>query len=341
MRKRVLTLWDGSVFLALVVLMGCLIAAVAAYHHIYMKTPDYAVAQVIRAAHSGDIETFSQHVDEEALSGQFFDALVSHTSDSTDEAFLLNLVRSPLRSSFVTTADLYLDWTLTGNTDNDEYKKTGDNLQRTLKSAGLSIPLAGWHLDSADWGQGKTVKLYLYNDRLGATVPCTVTLEQTPSQTWMITGLADPAAFLNDLREVMKQELDEYNEPTQKKIDAIMTVRNVSSKIVSGQGRTFLRLSYTPVFRKDRSDIAAIKAVYTLRRDSDKAVLYTSPLRLSTSAEKRTHESQFLLNPLIPSQYSLIRSQNLEGMTGELHITAITLNDGTSFSLADTLPDGQ
>ena len=162
MRKRVLTLWDGSVFLALVVLMGCLIAAVAAYHHIYMKTPDYAVAQVIRAAHSGDIETFSQHVDEEALSGQFFDALVSHTSDSTDEAFLLNLVRSPLRSSFVTTADLYLDWTLTGNTDNDEYKKTGDNLQRTLKSAGLSIPLAGWHLDSADWSQGKTVKLYLY-----------------------------------------------------------------------------------------------------------------------------------------------------------------------------------
>lgn len=217
MRKRVLTLWDGSVFLALVVLMGCLIAAVAAYHHIYMKTPDYAVAQIIRAAHSGDIETFSQHVDEEALSGQFFDALVSHTSDSTDEAFLLNLVRSPLRSSFVTTADLYLDWTLTGNTDNDEYKKTGDNLQRTLKSAGLSIPLAGWHLDSADWSQGKTVKLYLYNDRLGATVPCTVTLEQTPSQTWMITGLADPAAFLNDLRDVMKQELDEYNEPTQKK----------------------------------------------------------------------------------------------------------------------------
>lgn len=253
----------------------------------------------------------------------------------------MNLVRSPLRSSFVTTADLYLDWTLTGNTDNDEYKKTGDNLQRTLKSAGLSIPLAGWHLDSADWSQGKTVKLYLYNDRLGATVPCTVTLEQTPSQTWIITGLADPAAFLNDLREVMKQELDEYNEPTQKKIDAIMTVRNVSSKIVSGQGRTFLRLSYTPVFRKDRSDIAAIKAVYTLRRDSDKAVLYTSPLRLSTSAEKRTHESQFLLNPLIPSQYSLIRSQNLDGMTGELHITAITLNDGTSFSLADTLPDGQ
>ena len=341
MRRRVLTLWDGKVFLALVVLMGCIIAAVSSYQHIYMKTPDYAVSQVIRAVRAGDTETVNRHVDEGALSGQFFDALVSHTSDSTDESFLLNIIRSPLRASFITTANLYLNWGLAGNTDNDEYQKTETNLRRTLKSAGLSVPLAGWHLNGADWSHDNTVKLYLYNDRLGATIPCTVTLEQTPSHTWMITGLADPEAFLNDLREVMKQELTEYNQPTQKKIDAIMTVRNVSSKIVSGQGRTFLRLSYTPVFRKDRTDIAAVKAVYTLRRDSDKVVLYTSPLRLSTSAEKRTYESQFLLNPLIPSQYNLIRSQTLDGMTGELHITAITLKDGTSFSLADTLPDGQ
>lgn len=293
MRKRVLTLWDGKVFLALVVLMGCILAGIASYQHVYMKTPDYAVSQVIRAARDGDMETFSRHVDEGALSGQFFDALVSHTSDSTDEFFLLNIIRSPLRASFITTADLYLNWTLAGSTDNDEYQKTADNLQRTLKSAGLVVPLAGWHLDGADWSHDNTVKLYLYNDRLGATVPCTVTLEQTPPQTWMITG----------------------------------------------QGRTFLRLSYTPVFRKDRNDIASVKAVYTLRRDSDKAVLYTSPLRLSTSAEKRTHESQFLLNPLIPSQYSLIRSQTLDGMTSELHLTAITLKDGTELALADTLPE--
>lgn len=339
MRKRVLTLWDGKVFLALVVLMGCILAGIASYQHVYMKTPDYAVSQVIRAARDGDMETFSRHVDEGALSGQFFDALVSHTSDSTDEFFLLNIIRSPLRASFITTADLYLNWTLAGSTDNDEYQKTADNLQRTLKSAGLAVPLAGWHLDGADWSHDNTVKLYLYNDRLGATVPCTVTLEQTPSQTWMITGLADPEAFLNDLRDVMKKELAAYNKPVQQKIDAIMTVRDVSSKIVTGQGRTFLRLSYTPIFRKDRNDIASVKAVYTLRRDSDKAVLYTSPLRLSTSAEKRTHESQFLLNPLIPSQYSLIRSQTLDGMTSELHLTAITLKDGTELALADTLPE--
>lgn len=87
MRKRVLTLWDGKVFLALVVLMGCILAGITSYQHVYMKTPDYAVSQVIRAARDGDMETFSRHVDEGALSGQFFDALVSHTSDSTDESF--------------------------------------------------------------------------------------------------------------------------------------------------------------------------------------------------------------------------------------------------------------
>ena len=203
MRKRVLTLWDGKVFLALVVLMGCILAGIASYQHVYMKTPDYAVSQVIRAARDGDMETFSRHVDEGALSGQFFDALVSHTSDSTDEFFLLNIIRSPLRASFITTADLYLNWTLAGSTDNDEYQKTADNLQRTLKSAGLAVPLAGWHLDGADWSHDNTVKLYLYNDRLGATVPCTVTLEQTPSQTWMITGLADPEAFCRKTKKTV------------------------------------------------------------------------------------------------------------------------------------------
>lgn len=53
---------------------------------------------------------------------------------------MLNIIRSPLRASFITTADLYLNWTLAGNTDNDEYQKTADNLQRTLKSAGLAVP---------------------------------------------------------------------------------------------------------------------------------------------------------------------------------------------------------
>ena len=215
---------------------------------------------------------------------------MSHTSDSTDEFFLLNIIRSPLRASFITTADLYLNWTLAGSTDNDEYQKTADNLQRTLKSAGLAVPLAGWHLDGADWSHDNTVNLYL------------------------------------------------YNKPVQQKIDAIMTVRDVSSKIVTGQGRTFLRLSYTPVFRKDRNDIASVKAVYTLRRDSDKAVLYTSPLRLSTSAERSTYESQFLLNPLIPSQYALIRSANIDDTTSILEVTAITLKDGTELAIENDLP---
>lgn len=341
MRRKALTLWDGKVFLALVILLACIVTAAASYRHIYMKTPDYAASQVSRAVRSGDLETFSKDVDEDALSGQFFDALVSHTSDSTDPSFLLNLVRSPMRVSFVTAAATYINWTLTGNTNNDEYSKLENSLQRTLKSAGLPIPLSGWHLDSADWSCGNTVKLYLYNDKLKTTVPCTVTLEQSPSGKWRITGFADPAAFINDLREAMKKNLDAYNKPVQDKIDAVMTVRDVSSQIVSGQGKTFLRLRYTPLFRQERSDIVSIKAVYTLYRDSDKAVLYTSPLRLSTSSAKSTHEAQFLLNPLIPSQYQLIRSQDLDNTTSSLRITSLTLKDGTSFSLADTLPDGQ
>lgn len=136
----------------------------------------------------------------------------------------------------------------------------------------------------------------------------------------------------------MNHELDVYNKPVRQKIDAIVTLQDVSAKLVSDQDKTFLRLSYTPIFHQDREQIATIKAIYTLHRSSDNAVLYTSPLRLSTSAARSTYESQFLLNPLIPSQYALIRSANIDDTTSTLEITAITLKDGTELALEKDLP---
>ena len=38
MRKRVLTLWDGKVVLALLILAGCIITAFSAYRQIYVKS---------------------------------------------------------------------------------------------------------------------------------------------------------------------------------------------------------------------------------------------------------------------------------------------------------------
>lgn len=340
MRKRVLTLWDGKVFLALLILAGCMITAIAAYRQVYVKMPDYAAKQIIRSVQDGDVETFNRYVDQDALTGQFFDALILHTTAREDQSLVLSVIHSPLRSAFVTTADLYITWTLAGNTDNDQYGTAATSIRNTLKSAGLSIPLAGWHIDSADWSHDNTITFNLYNEQLDAVVPCTVTMEKTPSDTWRVTGLADAKGFIRDLQSVMNRELDAYNKPVRQKIDAVLTIQDVSAKLVSDQDKTFLRLSYTPVFHQDREQIAAIKAVYTLRRNSDKAILYTSPLRLSTSLERRTYESQFLLNPLIPSQYALISSANIDDASSSLEITSITLKDGTELTVANDLPQG-
>ena len=338
MRKRVLTLWDGKVVLALLILAGCIITAFSAYRQIYVKMPDYAAKQIIRSVQAGDVETFNLYVDQEALTGQFFDALILHKTAREDQSLVLSVIHSPLRSAFVSAADLYITWTLAGNTDNDQYNTVAASLRNTLKSAGLSIPISGWHIDSADWSQDNTITFNLYNEQLDATVPCTVTMEKTPSDTWRITGLSDAKGFINDLQAVMNHELDVYNKPVRQKIDAIVTLQDVSAKLVSDQDKSFLRLSYTPIFHQDREQIATIKAIYTLHRSSDNAVLYTSPLRLSTSAARSTYESQFLLNPLIPSQYALIRSANIDDTTSTLEITAITLKDGTELALEKDLP---
>ena len=225
MRKRVLTLWDGKVVLALLILAGCIITAFSAYRQIYVKMPDYAAKQIIRSVQAGDVETFNLYVDQEALTGQFFDALILHKTAREDQSLVLSVIHSPLRSAFVSAADLYITWTLAGNTDNDQYNTVAASLRNTLKSAGLSIPISGWHIDSADWSQDNTITFNLYNEQLDATVPCTVTMEKTPSDTWRITGLSDAKGFINDLQAVMNHELDVYNKPVRQKIDAIVTFK--------------------------------------------------------------------------------------------------------------------
>lgn len=346
MRRNVISLWDGKVFLAAAVLYFCLLAAQVNYQEVYKRTPDYSVSCMLQAISQQDAETLSQYVDEASLTGQFFDALASHTSDSTDETFLLKLIRSPMRATFVNDMTTFLTWTLEGSQDSQEYQKLQTRLEGTLKHAGLPLPLSGWHVESADWSRAgaqsgeKTITLHLYNDRLQLSVPCTVTLVKTGSKTWRITSLDNPAGFLRDLRQALDDKLEAYNQPLQAKIDAVMTVSDVSSTLVTANGQArFLRLSYTPSIKGDRSDITSVKAQYTLHRDRDDAVLFTSPIRLSTAAEKRTHQSQFRLNPLIPSQAAIINQGNLDGLTTTLHITAITFTDGSEIAIADKLPE--
>ena len=141
MRKRVLTLWDGKVVLALLILAGCIITAFSAYRQIYVKMPDYAAKQIIRSVQDGDVETFSRYVAQEALTGQFFDALILHKTAREDQSLVLSVIHSPLRSAFVSAADLYITWTLAGNTDNEQYNTVATSLRNTLKSAGLSLSL--------------------------------------------------------------------------------------------------------------------------------------------------------------------------------------------------------
>ena len=184
------------------------------------------------------------------------------------------------------------------------------------------------------------MEVTLYNERLDTNLTCTIELTRTGRQQWRVTGLADASAFINEINDAWSQRLAAYNRPIQRQLDGLIKIRDVSASLVSGSNhQTFLRITYTPVFEGRPEEIREIRGVYELQRAGDHAVLYSGTLRLTPAASGKPHTSQFLLNPLIPSQYSLIRSQTLDGMTSELHLTAITLKDGTELALADTLPE--
>ena len=150
------------------------------------------------------------------MTGQFFDALILHKTAREDQSLVLSVIHSPcVRPS--SPQPICISPGLAGNTDNEQYNTVATSLRNTLKSAGLSIPISGWHLDSADWSHDNTVTFTLYNEQLDATVPCTVTMEKTPDDTWRITGLADAKGFISDLQAVMNHELDAYNRPVRQK----------------------------------------------------------------------------------------------------------------------------
>ncbi|KMO85770.1 hypothetical protein AB840_11630 [Megasphaera cerevisiae DSM 20462] len=344
MKKRTPLRLDIKVLTALLVIFCCIKAAFAAYTDVYMKTPDYAFARIMEAASRGDVDTVSDAADEKAIIGQLFDSLINRKDSSAATLPLVKLSWEPLKQEAIENGQILITGQIAADTASPVYSNAKTTIDRRLKALGFPVPSAGWHYISASWGRQTEpghaeITAVFYNDALKSSVPCTFTLERKASREWNITGITNAVTLLTAVETAYQKELAVQNEPIQKQIDDTILIRDVSSRLIhtAEGGQTFLRITYTPELKAKRENITEIKGQYELRRTSDKAVLYTAPIRLSLSSAKQTHVSQFLLNPFIPSQYTLIKRSDLDGTKSTLHITSVLQTDGTSWILSDTL----
>lgn len=335
---------DVSILAAICILLFCLEAAVLNYEHVYKATPDYSVRVLTRAIQSGDEETVTVLVDDKAIATGLFDGMASR-GGGIDSLPVLQLAWAPLRDDFITDSSRLFHLTMQKEKDDADRAGAAENVRLRLQALGFPFPVSGWHYVSSRYAH-KTdsshahMTVTLYNERLNRNLTCTIELTRTGPKQWRITGLADAPAFISEINDAWDQRLAAYNRPIQRQLDGLIKIRNVSATLVKGSNhQTFLRITYTPVFEGKPEEIREIRGVYELQRSGDHAVLYSGTLRLTPAASGKPHTSQFLLNPLIPSQYALMSRENLDDTRSQLRVTSVTRQDGTTLSLAEKLPN--
>lgn len=262
-----------------------------------------------------------------------------------DSLPVLQLAWAPLRDDFIRDSSRLFHLSIQKGEDDTDRAGAAENVRIRLQALGFPFPVTGWHYVSSRYAH-KTdsshaqMEVTLYNERLDTNLTCTIELTRTGRQQWRVTGLADASAFINEINDAWSQRLAAYNRPIQRQLDGLIKIRDVSASLVSGSNhQTFLRITYTPVFEGRPEEIREIRGVYELQRAGDHAVLYSGTLRLTPAASGKPHTSQFLLNPLIPSQYALMSRENLNDTRSQLRVTSITRQDGTTLSLAERLPN--
>ena len=341
MKKRSLPLPDIRILTALFIILLCLQAAFWAHEHVYKATPDYSLQVIVRAIREGDVDTTKTLIDDQAIAAQLFDSMAAKGS-GIDSLPVLQLAWAPFRDDFIKSSSRFFELAISQSANREEAEEP---VRMRLHALGFPLPVSGWHYASNRYAQKQDdthaeMTITLYNEHLDAYIPCTVKLTRLSTYRWRITELRDATAFVSALTKARTDRLTAYNLPLQRQLDELIRLENVSASLVHSKGsQTFLRITYTPVFTGKPGELREIRGIYELERQGDHAILYSGTLRLTPAASGKPHTSQFLLNPLIPSQNALINRGSLDDTQSTLQITSITRADGTTISLAEKLPD--
>lgn len=346
MKKFKFPVPDEKILVAIFIIFLCIEGVFLSYRYIYMKTPEYSIHVIMTAARDGDADTVNAMVDEKALANNFFDIAATKAGGNIAPQIMLQLVWAPWRTDFATDAQTLITNTITKDTDGDEFQQAKKSFDSRLQSLGLPVPSTGWKYKSATWCNHteagySEVTLTFYNTTLKTTIPVTVSLERVSTRSWHIIGLSNTESLVTALQKANDNQLAAYNKPIQKKIDQTVAIHHVSSQLIRNDDtrQVFLRMHYTPIYNTGNSILSEVRGVYELRRSADKAMLYSCEMRLNLSSSGKSHTSQFLLNPLIPSQYAIMNRSDLRDTDSSLHITALTFEDGTKLAIADHVPE--
>lgn len=330
---------DGKLFAAMVIICSCLYGAYMAHEKIYKATPEYSMNALRQAAEQSNTELLTQQIDTDEIVYDIYNGFVQFRNNQSNASSLTAWTWLPLQNELSTSLKICLNQELTQEPATEATEHAQATIAAYLKGIGIPVPATGWSLVSASWSRRiddshAEMTLYMSHPLLQQKIPCTIIWERTAPKEWRIAGLSDAQHIIQCIQTAYIQALHTENEPIRKQIASIVEIQHVTSQLVRSADGTqvFLRMEYTPVFHKQRHDILEIKGIYELRRQTDHELLFTAPVRLSLTTNKTTRMNQFPLYAHIPAQKELARRDSLAETDSVLHITSVTLRDGTTYT---------
>ena len=345
------------------VALGMAIVAAAAavfYFGYWVRTPQYAMHNLLDAVRARDIAYVDQHVDEEQFFSHLFEeslefAFGAEEGDSDQQA-------NPALKRYLTQSkELVIpilrqqvrNWIISGTPDNDlpVRLEAADMGRGTAMARTMATNLGLFRLQYRSLGKvekkGDTAlaELTFRDKQLDQDLPVTLQLRRKDG-TWKVVSAANLAEYLEARQKAIRARLDTLNAPLKARIAKSVVVSTDEDK--------------APLFRvhDDPSAVtgASLEGEFTLSNIGDTDILSTSGTvevkdASGTVRFRNGFESEGIpagqsvrvrnvwpLDLYIPNQ-SILATKPDEKLTADMTIQYVIFKGGQSIGLLETLPD--
>lgn len=338
--------WDIKLLAALCLFFLCCAGLFLSYDRLYRDTPDYAASRLVAAIRENDPDRAAAYMNGESLTAQFFDALTSEYQGTAEPSAAARLIWLPLRTDFIATGRQWIKNETAGRTDDQDALAVSQKMTGQMRELNLPVPLTNWHCTAMSFSRPLTettaeITFTLHNDALDQDILCPTIWKRNDLHRWQLQEFSDAPLLVRDLRRAYRTALATYNEDQQRQIDKLAGAEVTAAALIRQDDKkapTFLRIQYVAHFPSGTAALSNVRAVYTLRRSNDDAILYRTEMHLSAADPEQPHTSQFLLSPLATAQFYPLGQMVISDTTSTISVISVRLKDGTVLAKETRLP---
>lgn len=344
------------------------VGAVSYYALYFIKTPAFAVKEVVVAVREHDVERFQRHVDvKRVISKSFDDIIVAESTLNKD-----NIASNPFALGILhllkpTVVDLLTQEALKevgkapspkeGAPGAKEEKRdpVSDAMKDTVKRKVFykHLKLKDLSLDKAGEKQA-TVRLLVHNDLVDKDFTLLLAMERNQDEVWQITEISNLSSVLVEMERARQEQAAAQDKKLLSRMEAYLAVEEARATLqrqaAAVAGKTTLTSGGRTVVVEDEAEVTSLLVSATLHnkgakalnrlnfdvllRDGKGQLLYSFPgsyRNLIPPGARAELQLSKRLNPLIPADKALLQEDVAQRQV-VIQPSYLSFEDGSSLA---------